>query len=600
MAETDEKPQTTSIRTIGVWLILGALALVFGLSFGLPTDALTSSTGSGPIARVHGTGITRDDYTYQYAAIASTLRIPEDERFQELMGLKEEVLEASVERLVLAETAEGMGLGATTRDAEMLVADGHVIVLGDTLAWLGDRPFNYDAFKGLLQRLKISEPRFLEIQRQEILARTVRDLVASTTVVPEAELRAEYERRANRLSLNYVRFPSRSYAQLYDPTTEEIAAFVLGHNDDLKAKLATQGARFTKLPKQVRLRFIEVKKPVAPADDADAEVTKAHTEALAKARTKIDGALERLTNGEDFRAVARSVSENADTARSGGEYGWVSVEGTGSGLDPAVDKAAKGLEAGFASNVVEGDTGYYLVQVAGKREGDVPEADALAEIAEDQLKDEHGKDLAKQAASEAVLLLKGGKSMAEAFAPANPLAGGGGIDALPLGGTATPGSADGKPQMRTTGLFGKEATIPGLGAMPELTEAAWAADASTEVIDKVIETKDGFLVAGIDKKEVGSDEGFAEQRSELFRELLTTKANGIAAKWARQRCFEAKGQARIVPDEAQVKALLTYDTKLGEDEAGKDVMRPYQMCDRVGGRGGMLRTSALLGGGAGR
>jgi len=587
-----------SLRQIGVWLILGLIVAVFGLSFGLPSGSLTF--GAQPLARVHGTPIHDEDFTYQLNAISVVMKVPQDEKFQELMGLREEVLDAAVERIVVSEAAEDMGLASVSRDAEQLTANGHLIVLGDTIDWLGERAFNYDVFKNnILPQLQVSEPKYLEYQRREVLARTARDLMAASIVVPESELRAQYDQQANKLSLRYVRFSNRSYAQLHDPSPEEIDGYVGAHRDELLAQFKGQGSRFTKLPKQVRLRYIKVDRPADPAEDADAETRAAVTTEIAQAKKRAEDLAGRIGGGEDFRTVAREASTDAATRRSGGDYGWVSVEGTGSGLDPVIDEAAKDLDVNDVSDVLEGEDGYYLVRIDGRREGDVPETDALRELAAEALAQEHGRALAKQAANEAVLALKSGKTFADLFETPDALgANAPGIESLPLGGESEviPGAppAGDKPAMRETGLFPKDASIPGIGAMPELTEAAWKADEKAEVIDQVFETTDGYLVAGIDKKDTGSDEGFAEQREDLFRQLTDEKYRRVAPKWAQRRCTEARARGEIVPNDSKVSALMVYDTPSEEGDPG---LRPYTMCDRVGNRGGMLRTAALMGGG---
>jgi hypothetical protein len=64
----------TSLKTVIVWIFLGVLALGFGLSFGLPSDAITC--GAEPIAKAYGNNILDEDYQYQFQAISLVLPIP--------------------------------------------------------------------------------------------------------------------------------------------------------------------------------------------------------------------------------------------------------------------------------------------------------------------------------------------------------------------------------------------------------------------------------------------------------------------------------------------------------------------------------------------
>ncbi|MBZ5711064.1 peptidylprolyl isomerase [Nannocystis pusilla] len=601
--ETDAAPRGTAMKTIGAWILLGMLALAFGLSFGLPSDAITC--GLEPLAKTYGSNVVDEDFQYEFRAISLTTRIPEDAKFQEMLGLREEVLDAIVERRVLGEIGRRMGLVADLNDAEDLTADGHLIVLGKTWDWLAGQAFNYQAFeRNWLPRFGVGERRYLEYQREEVLARTVRDVLASVITVSEAEVRDAYDQRQNQLSLRYARFDAGRYADLVDPSKADLEAYAAEHKDELAKQFEAQGTRFLKLPKQIRLRFISVRKPQPPAVDADKDTQKKYEAELAEAKAKIGEAAKKLQAGEDFRAVARATSEDADTSRRGGDYGWVTLEGTGTGLDPAVDEAARKLQVGERSEVVESDEALYIVKVEGQREGDVPQDEAILELAEEALMRERGKALAKQAAAEALQALKDGATMTQLFRSPDALAGapGAGIDQLevPTEPPPAPKPGDDKPELRVTGLFSKEKPIPGLGVNPEITRAAWAADPKAEFIDSVFETPDGFVLAAVERKETATDEGFAAARADLYRELSEAKAAKVTARFAYHTCLGDKARGDIVPYEQRVSRLMTYDTKEAFDEKGNRVLRPYVMCDRVGNRGGMLNLAALTGGGGGQ
>lgn len=58
------------------------------------------------LTRSLGENVLDEDYQYEYLAIGLVLPIPKDAQFQETMGLKQEVLDAIVERRVLAKVAE--------------------------------------------------------------------------------------------------------------------------------------------------------------------------------------------------------------------------------------------------------------------------------------------------------------------------------------------------------------------------------------------------------------------------------------------------------------------------------------------------------------
>jgi parvulin-like peptidyl-prolyl isomerase len=348
----------------------------------------------------------------------------------------------------------------------------------------------------------------------------------------------------------------------------------------------------------VRLRFIRVDKPAALADDADDAAKKAHSEQLAAARKKAEQALSRLGAGDAFPVVAREFSDDANTKRGGGDYGWASVDGTGSGLEGIVDQTATKLEDGQSSDIVEGDEAFWIVRVEGHREGDVPKEDALREIAFESVRKDAGREQARQAAQEALLRVKEGEKFEDVFGTKKVEPSG--IESLPMGEFGELGNpsaeAPGGPEVAVTGLFSKGKPVPGLGPHAELQDAAWAA-ADGAVIDRVFEIEDGFVIASVDEKRSATDDGFAAARTELFRELTESKGGKLAAVLAHRRCLEAKGRGAIKPNAAEVKQVMTYSTKEAFDEEGNRVIRPYSMCDRVGNRGGLLRAPAAFAGG---
>ncbi len=575
-----------SSTSFWAWLILLALAAAFGLSFGLPSDSL--SFGSKPIVEVHGESIGDEDYRAQYSLVSGFIGVPKDARMQKVLGVKEEVLESAIERELLSHAAEEMGLASTQYDAEELVAKGHILVLGDSGYWTGLDQFNYKAFKNFLSALQIPENRYYELQSREFLARTMRDVVRASAVVSEPELRQAYDATANTLSLRYARYEIGPYADLVDPTDADVQAWVEENGDALRSTLETQGARFTKLPEQVRVSLIAVDKPAPEAGE----------ELAAAARAQLEAARTRVEDGEDFRTVARATSTH-ETAPKGGDFGWTGLK-VGTGIDPVIDGALASSEIDALSEVLEGEKAWFVIRVEGKREGDVPEEDALAELAAEAIKEAKGKALARVAAEEDRDAVLGGKALGEVFDAPGLGGDSGGLEDAPIEGeaeAADPGAQPARPkaQLRETGSFGKASPIPGLGLMPDLVEKAWSSDDAQTLLPDVYETNGALIIAGLDKKEEATDEGFAEARAELYTTAWQRKGLKVTANWAERLCLEAKGKGQLVVSDDKVKRIVTYDTETKEGEEESEQFKPYSVCDRVGNQGGLLRA-AFMGG----
>jgi parvulin-like peptidyl-prolyl isomerase len=570
-----------SATSIFSWLILGALALVFGLQFGLPSDSLT--LGKSSYVKVHGETIGDDDYRYQLLLLG--LKIPFnqiDEKLRKALAIDEEVLESIVEREVLTNAAHDLGLEATERDAEDLVLAGHVILLGETLLYLDPKEdFNYDSFLNFVRALHVSEPRYLDLQRRELLARMVRDLVASSTVVSEQELRQIYDEGANRLTLRIARYSPLRFGELVDPTTEEIAAYQSAHEDELKKQYLAQGSRFAKLPKQARVFVIEVQKarlgPSGPKGAPDSKTD---------ARAVVDAAHKRVVDGEDFRKVARDVSQH-ETAGRGGEVGWVG-ETIGTGVDPKVDEGLAKLEVGKVSDVIDGEKAYYLVLVRQRREGDISEAAALPELAEDGVRIEKGEQLARTAAEEDLSALKSGAALGDVFSGGSALGGDEGVESS--------GGKDVRVALDDTGSFPKGEAIPGVGPSSEIVDAAWAAEPGPGMLDALFEVGQDVVLAGLVAKEQGSDAGFAEIRKDLYKGAVERKGELVTSRWTNRLCVEAKGRGEIKASPDHIAKLIpsAAATPPAEGEPAP-AAKPFEVCDRVGNRGGMMRVAAFGG-----
>lgn len=90
---------------------------------------------------------------------------------------------------------------------------------------------------------------------------------------------------------------------------------------------------------------------------------KAAAEERTKARAKADGALSRLKKGEDFVKLVAELSEDADTAKKGGELGAIAPGKTNS---EEFEKAAFALKSGETSGVVETPFGYHIIRADEK------------------------------------------------------------------------------------------------------------------------------------------------------------------------------------------------------------------------------------------
>jgi peptidyl-prolyl cis-trans isomerase C len=106
-------------------------------------------------------------------------------------------------------------------------------------------------------------------------------------------------------------------------------------------------------PAQVRISHIMIRV------DSKADQSKKD-----EAKKKIEQVLNRLKDGEDFAALAKEVSEDANSKNNGGDLNYISK-----GQAPqSFEDAAFTLKKGEISDIVTTDSGYHVIKVTDKQD----------------------------------------------------------------------------------------------------------------------------------------------------------------------------------------------------------------------------------------
>ena len=133
-------------------------------------------------------------------------------------------------------------------------------------------------------------------------------------------------------------------------------------DEDAKKFYDENAAQFSS-PEQVRASHILIK-----ADMKDEA-------AMAEAKKKIEGILEKARAGEDFAALAKEHTEDPGSKETGGEYTF----GRGKMVKPFEDTAFS-LEVGKISDPVETTFGYHIIKLSEKIPAETKEFDEVKEL----------------------------------------------------------------------------------------------------------------------------------------------------------------------------------------------------------------------------
>ena len=123
-------------------------------------------------------------------------------------------------------------------------------------------------------------------------------------------------------------------------------------------------------PEEVKLFFQEMKKssdiPVMPTTLEISQIIKIPEITLdekSRIRKKLISFRDRIKNGEDFTVLATLYSDDIESAKNGGELGFV---GRGA-LVPEFESAAFSLKGDQISEVIETQFGYHIIQLIERR-----------------------------------------------------------------------------------------------------------------------------------------------------------------------------------------------------------------------------------------
>lgn len=316
-------------------------------------------------AEVRGECVSSRDYRATMALVAPRA----DDTALKMFQLRKRILDGLIERTLLVQDAERLGVTISDDDLNMELTSGRALVsMGVETPPLVmyrlqlplERPmrvlpvktngqFDKKAYtKALRINIGRGEAEFREMQRLENLAARMRDIVKSRVRIADGEIREAYDREKTKFSFKYVKIDRSWIARFLVPKTKAaIDAFAAEHKAQIDSAWESRKKQY--LPECRRARHILAKAGITATDD----------EKMA-ARKKIEEAIERARKGEPFDQLAREISEDI-SGPDGGELGCVAK---GKMVKP-FEEAVFSMKDGEISSVVETEYGFHAIKIEG-------------------------------------------------------------------------------------------------------------------------------------------------------------------------------------------------------------------------------------------
>ena len=457
--------------------ILWVVAIIIILSFGVFGTAYRLDNGVNSAGTMYGHSVSIKDFQAAYLdARDQAIRIYGDEFFKN--GNRIDMAQEAWDRLILLKEAQKRDIKATDQEVVAYIATLPFFQRGGQ--------FDQTLYEEIVSNPGIfdrSTHEFEEGVRKQLIIKKLIDAVAPETVISDDQLKREYQKRNEKITLQYVVFNAADYAKNATASEDEIKAYFDSHKE------------LYRLPPAIVLNYVQIK-------------DKALADTLSK----------ELTPGSDFAKVAKALNLEVKT----------SVPFTQD--QPILTFASNPDNVGnfFKMNVgdyspaLEVPDGWQIVQLKEKKQSDIPPLSDIKDKIKDAVLLQKGFALAKPVADKAFTSLSAAIKTADFKTAAT---------ALGL-------------KVEETPSFGRKEYIANVGLIQEFQQEADELNADKKM-SGVIATSQGPAIIYLKKMEKPDDSQYESDKAN-FRQMLSAEGrNQILITFMGELRAKANVQSKI-------------------------------------------------------
>jgi peptidyl-prolyl cis-trans isomerase D len=503
-----------------LWLVILSLALGMLLFF-VPGVNVGGIAVDSSAATVDGLPIPMKDLEQAYRKTIEEYtnkgRNRIDPETLRAMGVSKQVLDNMIAGKVVEATAIRMGLKVTPGEIRQAV-ESHP-GLQDQGKFIG-----IERYKAILAANNISVTDFEDDIRYMQLARKLQGIVTDSMDVSNRELKDEFSRTNQKTQVDYVLLKKDDFKNRIKPAETDLRAYFDGHKDAYKIK-EKRRAQYLLIPTAQILPGIKVSDQEILAEwnqrPHDETVDASHilfrvddkskeTEAKAKA----EAVLKKAQAGEDFATLARTYSDDKESAKLGGFLGSF---GRGQMVKEFED-AAFALKPGEVSGLVQTQYGYHIIKVERRN---VPTLESSRSSILSSLQFKKAQEIAKQKAEEAARLAEKPKDLSQV--------------GKNLGAAI---------ELKETSFFGREDNPFELGISQALQNQVFELK-EINSIGKAVEHPLGYAVPKLLEVQMPKPGEFAEARSKVEKDYIEAKSKELMQAEAKKLSEDAGKQGSL-------------------------------------------------------
>lgn len=354
-------------------IILAVIVVPFAL-WGI--NSYFSASADTSVAKINGTKISLQDYQQAYQNSYQQMEQAFGTAFKPGMineaQLRKQVLQQLVNSTLLEQQAAGNGYRISNADL--------VAAVQQIPAFQVDGKFSTQAYQAVLAANGLTPATFEARERQDLGVAQLQNAILASAFVTDSQLNASVAVQDQQRNIGYVTIPTQPYLKSADVSDAQVAAYYQAHQKEFmtpekltlayveldEAKLA-QGVQAS--DDQLRALYDQQLASFKQSEAREAQhilinVDGSGDKADAAAKAKAEDILQQLKAGADFAALAKKYSDDAGSARNGGNLGWI----TRGSSDTAFENALFGIaKVGEVAGPVKLPGGYDIIKLDGIR-----------------------------------------------------------------------------------------------------------------------------------------------------------------------------------------------------------------------------------------
>ncbi len=462
---------------------------------------------SGEAAVVNGKSIAYEDFQSAYSNLYQIYQNIYQDQFtpalEQELKLAEKTINGLVDQALMQDEAERLQLVVTHKEL--------IDAIAKVEAFQVNGVFNKDRYLQVLAYQRMNSDEYEAVKHNELLLDKVQDHFKAQVNVTDADIEEEFRNINEKINLNFVSLTAAKFEKQVKITEQALQAFFAENQETFR------------IPEMVSLRYLQFE-PQRYLDDVtfeDSELERYYrrhldqfeilekvkashilvmVDADADEKTReerhgyAEALLEKIKAGENFAELARTKSDDKESAGKGGSLGYFT---RGSMVKPFED-AAFSMKPGEISDVVETSFGYHIIKVEEYTEPGLRSLEDAIDEVKEGLRAEKARQLAFEKAMDAYNINRKTGDL-DAAAKANELG------------------------VKETGPFARDGYIDGIGRNEEIINTAHMLEAGA--LAKPVQTEDGVILFGIKER-------IASYIPELdkVRELVTSAYRAVESK----------------------------------------------------------------------